>query len=533
MTARFVVAAAAIALLSVVVAEDSDVVKLTKDNFDAVIAKEKLVFIKFFAPWCGHCQSMAEDFKSVATELKGKAVLADVDATVEEELAKKYNIDGFPTLKLFSNGEELTDYNGGRDKESMIKFIQRATLPAFEEVEDAAAYKKFKSENKDKNLLVGVELEGTELAKFKKATFALRDVMPDSINFAVAKTTSAVDIKGAAKGDVYLLRFEADGTYREIKYDAAGEATIEKFVKSSALPVYQEFTQENAELYTELSMPLVVGFFKDCEDKQCKALETIAKKRKDNGKVAFAWVNSVTLASFQEYVGLKDAAVPICAYAFESDARFVLPEDFSYSEAALESWVDELIAGKIKPARKSEAIPEKNEGPVYTVVGDSWADIVEDKETDVLVAQVAEWCGHCNKLKPIYKKVAEELQKAGINHIKLTLMEATENDAPDAYKAKGFPTMHFFPAGEEQKGIDFDADRSSKAIIEWLQNKTTKKFEFDTDALGEDPEPEEDEGEGAEDEEGEGEDGDEEADEGDEEEIEGGDEEDGAEKEEL
>ena len=494
--ARLVLPALAVAFVaSLAAADESDVVTLTSKNFADVVAKEKLVFVKFFAPWCGHCQSMAEDFKKTATELKGKAVLADVDATTEEELAKKYNIDGFPTLKLFADGEEVVDYNGGRDKESMIQFIERATVPPFSEIDSADAYKKFIADNKEKNILVGAELSPANFNKFRKAAFGLRDVMPDSMEFIRSKSAKHVSIDGYKADELYLLRVETDGTHRAMKYDTDSDETLEKFVKGAALPAWQEFTQENAELYTELSTPIIVGFFKDCEGPECKIMEKVAQKKVDNGKVVFAWVNAVTLASFLDYVGLKDAKTPICGYAFESDARYLLPEGMEFTEKNFEAWVDDMISGKIVPARKSEAIPDpsENTGPVYNVVGDSWSDEVEDTEKDVVIAQVAEWCGHCNKLKPIYKKVAEELKKAGINHIKFAMMDATENDAPDGYKAKGFPTLHFFPAGKEQKGIDFDAERTSKGIIEWLKEKTSKKFEFDVSTLGEDPVPEEDE----------------------------------------
>lgn len=44
-----------------------------------------------------------------ATELKGQAVLADDDAIVENDLAKKYNIQGFLKLKVFGDGQELTE----------------------------------------------------------------------------------------------------------------------------------------------------------------------------------------------------------------------------------------------------------------------------------------------------------------------------------------------------------------------------------------------------------------------------------------
>lgn len=202
---------------------------------------------------------------------------------------------------------------------------------------------------------------------------------------------------------------------------------------------------------------------------------------------------SLKLSSFVEYVGLKGKDPAICAYSFESDQRYLLPADFKLSEKSLEKWVDDMIAGTVEPTRKSEPVPEKNEGPVYTVVGDSWESFVEDPKTDVMVAQVASWCGHCKALKPIYAKVAKALADAKITGVKLALMDATENDAPGAYKAKGFPTMHFFPAGKTQKGVDFEGDRSSKAIVEFLLKNAGNKFEFDVKSLGEDPAPAEEE----------------------------------------
>jgi len=432
---------------------DGDVVVITSKNVDDVLKKDSLVFVKFFAPWCGHCQAMAEDFKSAATALRGKAVLAEIDATKEEKMVSQFNVEGFPTLKLFSGGQEVADYQGNRDKESMIKFVERALLPAYETLAKAADYTKFVSENSANRIVVAVSPAGEGEAAFKKAAYGIRDVID---NIAFVAIEDAKLIKGSKKGDIYYSEF-------------------------------QEFTQENADMYVELGMPVVVGFYKDGSQPGVETLKTIANKKKGNGKVAFAWVDSVKLASFVEYVGLKDKDTPICAYSFETDQRFLLPEGFKMTDANLEAWVDSLIAGKIEATRKSEPIPETNDGPVYTVVGDSWDTIVEDPKTDVLIAQVASWCGHCKALKPIYNKVAEELKKAGVTGVKLALMDATENDAPGEYKAKGFPTIHFFPAGK--KGVEFDGDRSSKAIIEWIQKNGVNKFEFDTSNLGADPEP--------------------------------------------
>ena len=66
-----------------------------------------------------------------------KHVLATVDATVESELAQKYQVfdslnqhkcdlpqvRGYPTLKLFSNGQEVEDYKGGRTRKDIVAYI--------------------------------------------------------------------------------------------------------------------------------------------------------------------------------------------------------------------------------------------------------------------------------------------------------------------------------------------------------------------------------------------------------------------------
>lgn len=50
----------------------SAVVDLTPANFDAVVNGDKAVFLEFYAPWCGHCKSLAPKYETFAKIFAGE-----------------------------------------------------------------------------------------------------------------------------------------------------------------------------------------------------------------------------------------------------------------------------------------------------------------------------------------------------------------------------------------------------------------------------------------------------------------------------
>ena len=114
-------------------ASASDVLNLRPDNFDKIVYESnKPALVEFFAPWCGHCKNLAPVYEELATSFAShgsKVSIANVDADEHKSLGKRFGVQGFPTLKWFSGkkGDEGTDYNGGRDVESLTKFIQEKT----------------------------------------------------------------------------------------------------------------------------------------------------------------------------------------------------------------------------------------------------------------------------------------------------------------------------------------------------------------------------------------------------------------------
>ena len=116
----------AVALLAVTVLAGS-VVVLDGNNFDSIVLdKSKNVFVKFYAPWCGHCQRMAGTWDELAEKNDNEdVVIAKVDADAHREVGTRFGVRGFPTIKFFSKDNKSgKDYQGGRDLNSFQNFIK-------------------------------------------------------------------------------------------------------------------------------------------------------------------------------------------------------------------------------------------------------------------------------------------------------------------------------------------------------------------------------------------------------------------------
>lgn len=87
--------------------DNGDVVELTDSNFDRlVIRSDEVWVVEFYAPWCGHCQSLAPEYKKLASALKGIVKVGALNADEHKSTGAQYGVRGFPTIKVFGDDKK-------------------------------------------------------------------------------------------------------------------------------------------------------------------------------------------------------------------------------------------------------------------------------------------------------------------------------------------------------------------------------------------------------------------------------------------
>ena len=100
-------------------------VDLTKDNFAGLTAG-RTTFVKFYAPWCGHCRAMKPAWDALTEDYKDDphVLIGDCDCAGDcRAICEEMKVQGYPSLR-FGDPTALQDYTGPRDLESLQKHAQ-------------------------------------------------------------------------------------------------------------------------------------------------------------------------------------------------------------------------------------------------------------------------------------------------------------------------------------------------------------------------------------------------------------------------
>ena len=96
-------------------------------KFEDIIQGNTLVFIDFFATWCGPCKMMHPVLEGLKKQLgeRVKIVKIDIDSPVNRQLVNSYQVQAVPTLMLFKAGKMVWRQSGAMQATQIRQVIEK------------------------------------------------------------------------------------------------------------------------------------------------------------------------------------------------------------------------------------------------------------------------------------------------------------------------------------------------------------------------------------------------------------------------
>ncbi|XP_012674009.2 protein disulfide-isomerase [Clupea harengus] len=453
------------------IAEEDDVLVLKKSNFDEALKAHPNILVEFYAPWCGHCKALVPEYAKAAGMLKAENSeirLGKVDATEESDLAQEFGVRGYPTIKFFKGGEKESpkEYSAGRTADDIVNWLKKRTGPAATMLTEVTQTEALIADNEV--AVIGFFKDGeSESAKaFLKAAEAV-----DDVPFGMTSDAAVFTKYEMSKDGVVLFK-----KFDEGRNTFDGEMTKESllsFIKSNQLPLVIEFTEQTApkifggeiKSHILLFVPKASSDFQDKMDQFKKAAEGF------KGKILFIYIDSDIDDNQRilEFFGLKKEECPaIRLITLEDEMTKYRPDTSDITAENIISFCTAFADGKLKPHLMSQDITDDwDKNPVKVLVGKNFEEVVFDPSKNVFIEFYAPWCGHCKQLAPIWDQLGEKYK----NHddIIVAKMDSTANEI-EVVKVHSFPTLKFFPAGDERKVIDYNGERTLDGFTKFLES---------------------------------------------------------------
>jgi thioredoxin 1 len=96
-----------------------------KGNFEQIIASETPVLVDFYAEWCQPCKIQSPVLQELAREESGRIRVIKIDVDKNPEIARRYQIQGVPTLMLFRQGKLFWRQAGVTPKPVLRRILQQ------------------------------------------------------------------------------------------------------------------------------------------------------------------------------------------------------------------------------------------------------------------------------------------------------------------------------------------------------------------------------------------------------------------------
>ncbi|XP_070691161.1 endoplasmic reticulum resident protein 44 [Pempheris klunzingeri] len=239
----------------------AEITSLDSGNIDDVLNNAGVALVNFYADWCRFSQMLHPIFEEASNIVREEfpntkqVVFARVDCDQHSDIAQRYRITKYPTLKLFRNGMMMKrEYRGQRSVAAIADFIRQQQVDPVKEIH---SMEEVNTVDRSKRNIIGYfeKKDSDNYHTYEKVSNILRD----DCTFL------------AAFGDASMSeRFSGDN----VIYKPVGESAPDMvylgsltnfdltyaWAQDKCVPLVREITFENGEELTEEGIPFLILF---------------------------------------------------------------------------------------------------------------------------------------------------------------------------------------------------------------------------------------------------------------------------------
>lgn len=325
-----------------------NVVQLDTSNFDTIMKSNDVVFVNFYAEWCRFSQMLKPIFAQASEKFQnlpqGKVVWGAVDADRQTDLANRFQVNKYPTLKLFRNGEIVRkEYRSQRSVEALSAFVQKQLDSGIAEIHSPEELNQKLDKEKRNVVAYFSQLSGPEYEALKKVASILREDC--AFYVATGAAFSALTAHGPS------LFFRGKNTPEGLPFtgDMKQFDFLRQWLTDKCIPLVREITFENAEELTEEGLPFLI-LFRHPDDKESEKvfMEAVIREISDQKAAINCLVaDGKKFAHPLHHLGKKESDLPLIAIdSFRHMYLFPSTDDLN-TAGKLRQFVLDLHSGKL------------------------------------------------------------------------------------------------------------------------------------------------------------------------------------------
>ncbi len=210
------------------------------------------------------------DLSSTVDELKNIRIVR-IDATVYTDVANRYDVRGYPTIK-FIRGLQTFSYDNERSKSAVLEFLRRVNGPALRWIPSIGRFNEIRREHdvfflyvttnydEDENLFIQYK---ENVNRFLSQTYFY------ATNVSIIQQTYFSKYKTEGQSQIFAIKNEGFYLYKPEDYNK----NFEQFIMKEKIATYPQVSSGNIHDLIVTKRIVIIYAFKDQQ-------ETVAQKQK-------------------------------------------------------------------------------------------------------------------------------------------------------------------------------------------------------------------------------------------------------------